>query len=369
MTIIRLVALALLAGLTPLLNTGPAFALSIYESEPNDTVDTADWVALGYPILGTASSSGSNDVDYYKVRLPTAGRLNIQFNFAVNLGTGNAYSLAVVDQSGTTLYNFSIGASDFNGGSLDANAMYLPAGDTYIRVNGWYGDASWGQYYHLFLTESPGNVETETNNTRATADPINLDTTVAGSVLRGAISDDDYFALDLAHATSIGLTLTFPGGLGTGHAYRVTVFNRTGKELKDVQLTGARWNGSWLANKRIALAAGPNYIRVSGSHRDATWGKTYNLTVALALSKTPAPKVSGKAKVGKTLKATTKAWTPGPVILAYQWLRNGHAIPGATGSSYKVVKADKKKRLSVRVIGSHAGYLPAFKTSAARKVR
>jgi hypothetical protein len=79
------------------------------------------------------------------------------------------------------------------------------------------------------------------------------------------------------------------------------------------------------------------------------------------------PKVSGKAKVGRTLAVRPGVWGPSGVVLTYQWLRNGKKITGATGASYLVVKADKGKKLTVKVTGTLTGYTTLTKTSAKTK--
>lgn len=68
-----------------------------------------------------------------------------------------------------------------------------------------------------------------------------------------------------------------------------------------------------------------------------------------------APEVTGKAKVGSTLKATAGEWDPAEVTVAYQWLRGGEPIEGATSASYKVTRADAGTALSVRVTATAEG--------------
>jgi Zn-dependent metalloprotease len=80
-----------------------------------------------------------------------------------------------------------------------------------------------------------------------------------------------------------------------------------------------------------------------------------------------APTISGKAVVGKKLKANTGSWNPADVSFAYQWLRNGNPIAGATGSKYKLKNADKGKRIAVRVTGSKPGFTAASATSPPTK--
>jgi hypothetical protein len=85
--------------------------------------------------------------------------------------------------------------------------------------------------------------------------------------------------------------------------------------------------------------------------------------------KTALPKISGAAKVGKTLKAASNAkkWSPRPSSVAYQWMRDGAAISGATKYSYKLVAADYRAKITVKVTGSKSGYTSATRTSKATK--
>ena len=50
-------------------------------------------------------------------------------------------------------------------------------------------------------------------------------------------------------------------------------------------------------------------------------------------------------------------------------VRNGKAIKKATKSSYKLVTADKGKKITVKVKGSKSGYTSVSKTSKPTKVK
>ena len=67
------------------------------------------------------------------------------------------------------------------------------------------------------------------------------------------------------------------------------------------------------------------------------------------------PVIDGSARVGSRLALEAGEWSPAGVALSYQWLRNGKAIPGATGDAYFVRARDLLSRISVRVSGSLAG--------------
>jgi len=81
-----------------------------------------------------------------------------------------------------------------------------------------------------------------------------------------------------------------------------------------------------------------------------------------------APAVSGKAKVGQTLKASPGIWYVGGLSVKYQWTRNGAAIKGATKTTYKLAKTDKGKKVAVTITVAHAGFRTQSLSSAALKV-
>jgi len=111
-------------------------------------------------------------------------------------------------------------------------------------------------------------------------------------------------------------------------------------------------------------------VRVVGSkagYESATFTSSPVSVVAASLSKTPTPTLSGTAKAGQTLSAKAGNWDSG-VALSYQWLRNGVAIKGATKSTYKLVAADKGKKISVKVTGTKTGYVTVVKTSATKTI-
>jgi len=83
----------------------------------------------------------------------------------------------------------------------------------------------------------------------------------------------------------------------------------------------------------------------------------------LALQKnTPTPALSGTLKVGSVLTAKPGNWDVG-VLVTYQWLRAGIAIPGATASTYALLPADLGSQISVITTGSKPGYMTVSRTS------
>jgi hypothetical protein len=75
------------------------------------------------------------------------------------------------------------------------------------------------------------------------------------------------------------------------------------------------------------------------------------------------PGIAGYAAPGGTLGVYLGAANTTKVKTSYQWLINGSEIPGATGSTIKIVPAFYGHTLSVRVTGTKAGYAPGVATS------
>lgn len=125
---------------------------------------------------------------------------------------------------------------------------------------------------------------------------------------------------------------------------------------------------------RVLTAADAGHlvsVRVTGAkaEHESAAGTAPAVRVGRAFTRTPRPGIDGAARKGKRLTAKPGRWRPGGARFAYQWLRAGTPIPGATKRRYRVTAADVGRRITVRVTGSKPGYTPVSRTSAAVKVR
>lgn len=179
-------------------------------------------------------------------------------------------------------------------------------------------------------------------------------------------------------------TLPVTGGIVVGSVPIVSGTPTVGKTLTAVPGTwgpgavalGYQWSvaGAPVAGATAATFTLPGValgktvtVTVTGTRTGfATQTRTSVATAtvaAAALTSTPTPTVSGTARVGSRLTATTATWGPAPVTLAYQWLRSGSSIPGATTSGYTLTAADLGRQMTVRVTGSKLGYASVARTS------
>jgi hypothetical protein len=120
------------------------------------------------------------------------------------------------------------------------------------------------------------------------------------------------------------------------------------------------WNVTWGTVTGYYSGAYDNSKYASDS--DIT-GK-YGVPPCVMLDNTARPTISGTAQVGSALTATGGTWTPDGATLAYQWLRGGTPIAGATHTTYSLVGADRGSAITVRVTASMSGYAARGATSA-----
>ncbi|HSV41430.1 MAG TPA: CHAP domain-containing protein [Nocardioidaceae bacterium] len=68
------------------------------------------------------------------------------------------------------------------------------------------------------------------------------------------------------------------------------------------------------------------------------------------------PAITGMAKVGDTLTASSGTWNPSDATIKYQWRANAVKIEGATAPTYALTPANLNQVMSVRVTASKTGY-------------
>jgi hypothetical protein len=80
------------------------------------------------------------------------------------------------------------------------------------------------------------------------------------------------------------------------------------------------------------------------------------------------PRISGTARVGRTLKVRVGSWSPRPSTFHYRWYANGKRIASkGTRSWIRLTSKQRGKRITVRVTGTKSGYTTVIKTSKRTK--
>ena len=78
------------------------------------------------------------------------------------------------------------------------------------------------------------------------------------------------------------------------------------------------------------------------------------------------PEVSGTARFGRTVRASTGRWSSTPARVRFQWLRDGDKIAKATSRRYRFAPGDVGRRVQVRVRVNAPGYRASEAVSPGR---
>ncbi|MFE6648421.1 M4 family metallopeptidase [Nocardioides sp. NPDC057772] len=136
---------------------------------------------------------------------------------------------------------------------------------------------------------------------------------------------------------------------------------------------GVPISGATASTYKLAGADHTKEIRVRVTAYSSSWPaanpgvRTSAATARIAAGYLTAatPTIGGTRRVGYLLTAYPGTWKPSGITFSYQWLRNGVAISGATGKTYRLRSVDRGDRIRVRVTGRKAGYYTKTATSAA----
>ncbi len=110
----------------------------------------------------------------------------------------------------------------------------------------------------------------------------------------------------------------------------------------------------------------PVTVRVTGKLSGYTTRTVTSKAIKATLRILAAPGIDpyGSWEVGS--RATMRNYPgqkwPSGTKIAYQWLRDGKPIKGATAKSYVIKRADRNHRIHVRVTATKPGYLPVVQT-------
>ena len=349
--VLGVVALALPA----LLVGSPAHAADLVESEPNDHWTTADALPLGTTVRGSAYGTRAFDTDVFVTTLAQDSRVVPRLTFPAGF-VGGAYTVTVLDANQREHGTWSLEGGDHAGAWADRQALFLPAGKVYVRVEATQTSAAWSAQYALRVEATPGFVETEANDHWTTADPLPLGTTIRSSAYGTRAFDTDVFVTTLAQDSRVVPRLTFPAGL-VGGAYTVTVQDESRRDRGTWSLEGGDHAGAWADRQSVFLPAGKVYVTVEATRTSAVWGTEY----ALRVEATPGfvetePNdhwtTADSLPIGTTVRGSAYATASQDYdyyttsVTAQTRLRVGLTFPhGRTGEAYWVGVYDTSRRL------------------------
>ena len=235
-----------------------------YEAESNNTLSTANTMALGTAISGQLASNADND--YFKIEANQASVITVTFDAPTNSSFTDYFSVQILDVNGTVI------ASHETGKDITFQAAVGAAGSYYVKVdstNYYYNS----EQYKLTASVSSGNsgFELEPNNNLANA-------IQSGVAIRGQVatsSDLDWFVLNVAEAGAIAVNFDAPTSSTYTEFFNVRLYDASGN------LLASQATGNDITFNASATVAGNYFVAVSSGDYYHDSGQ-YSLTVTNA---------------------------------------------------------------------------------------
>ena len=230
-------------------------------------METADTLTFGSELRGALGSDG--DDDYFKFTTDSAGLVTLSFDnprdASSSVSALDFFRLSV-EHNGEVIASQNAKASD-----VSFSFAAQEAGDYYLKITnplwGYVSTDEYGITATFDATADISGLETESNDTTATADNLVFGQSITGTisyVSAGSVRDFDYYVLNATKPGQISLTLTHAQGASSVDA---TLLDSNGNSLG----TSTFSDGQETLNATVG-SAGSYYVQISGNQYD-----TYDL--------------------------------------------------------------------------------------------
>ncbi len=282
----------------------------------------------------------------------------------------------VTDTSGTSLADINVAVYQWDasrsrwehvGGTItDTDGSYVvtaPSGDIRIGFDDYLDNQYVAEYWDDALSLDDATTIAVTGGSAVTGTDAVL---VKGASIAGTVTVPDGMdpsAVEVEAYDSIadyGRTVE----VDADGAYRIDGLPAGDYEVHFAPYDGSALVAEWYDDQPTAEAA--DSVAVSAGQVRT------GIDATLAVDATPTPVLANTSKpaisdttpqVGQVLTAAPGTWSQSDATYAYQWLRGGTPIAGATSSKYTVAAADEAKALTVQVTASKTGYDAGVATS------
>lgn len=250
-----------------------------WESENNNTQETADSIKTGNVYRGLILNA--KDTDWYAVTISKKGYFNVTLDTeAATSDVGAGWKVSVYEKGNPKPIKV------MNSIKQKTASIELPysAGTYWIEVKGQESGTAGivnppkEIIYKLSVNETNGNWESENNNSKETADKINVNTTYTGSFQNKA--DEDYYRVTLPKNSIVTLyagrnSKTSSAEVAKG--WKVTLYDKNMKKVTDFVAK------EWKAYQKLNLNKGTYYVMIKGAQpsyeSNLLVDKKYNLQV------------------------------------------------------------------------------------------
>ena len=239
-------------------------ASSTYEKEYNGSRDSASAINVNTAYKGSLYSS--SDVDWYKITLPQAGALTVEFTHKDLTSSNNYWTVHLYNSEGDNITGGSDTANTFKGDGTGGKLpeVGLPAGTYYVKViAGSYFSNSTYSLKAGFTASS--TYEKEYNGSRDSATAINVNTTYKGSLYN--TYDNDWYKITLPQAGALTIEFTHKDLTSSNNYWAVYLYNSEGTNISGGSDSSTVFKGDGTGGSlpMVGLPAGTYYVKVMDS--------------------------------------------------------------------------------------------------------
>ena len=291
--------------------------------EPNQSILQAAAVSFDTTVKGQIAIN--DDVDYVSFRLPSAGRISIEFTSEIAY-----YSLYVFDEDGKSVWNSTSNAWVAEAGRVkNTHTLDLLSGTYYLKIEGtWLWSLNdvreryTGNYNFIISFMSAGENIPEPNNSIVYSASIGLGSLIKGQI---ALNDSvDYCGFTLKNDDTITIKMQ-----SWMPYYSLYILNDAGELVWDSTSNAYNSNTEYIENEHeVELSAGTYYLKIEGTWlwslndvRESYTGN-YSFTISAPNNPTLSPATNLTATPSDSGKITLK-WTGSTGATQYNIYKNG----------------------------------------------
>ncbi len=261
----------------------PLSASAANETEPNENYQTATVIALNANIYGALDNS--TDEDWYKFTLTEKGSVQISFKHE-NINESNIrWEMYLYSSDGSTHIDGGNGFWSIPGNKdVTTGEIGLDAGTYYIRIKHWNSNWVVSSTYTVRASfTASAKYETEINNSPSTADEIDNNVFVYGSI--SSEGDEDWYKFTLTEKGYISIWFAHPKAEDNNTRWEVYLY----REDASTSVDGGKcyWaipGDQNVQTGEIGVEAGTYYVKVKAWNDSWVVDSTYTLDVYFTAS-------------------------------------------------------------------------------------
>ncbi|PQD96151.1 hypothetical protein CYL18_06000 [Pradoshia eiseniae] len=314
------------------------------EKEPNDTIVSSQQLNLNTITSGYLKEN-SDYSDHYKFILTKPGKVTVKLS---NSKQGELYlGLTNVDEDD---YDY-LFTNPLKSGTTNME-IGLPAGTYYMSVSN-NSDSNELISYQLELNFTPGtNYETESNDKKAEADPIKLNSNYQG--FNSSRYDNDVYTFTLTKKEKLKFSVS-----------NTVDYLSVENGEKELNYLFPSDTVSGTATKTMELVPDTYYVRIDGRAHTA-----YNLKIQTITPTLSTSKITVKNNYGKNDTVTVSGIQKGNQIKVYDKSSGGKLLASQTSAGTSTALSIKQlgqKAGKIYVTNTQSGYLESSRTAVSYK--